>query len=62
MVGVMKEMTKILKMNETNLDMKNVQKTMQQFMLQMEKQEMMSGILPIYLVILRTNQRYNGGW
>jgi hypothetical protein len=43
MVGVMKEMTKILKMNETNLDMKNVQKTMQQFMIQMEKQELMSG-------------------
>jgi len=43
MINVMKEMTKILKLNETNLDTKNISKTMQEFMMQMEKQEMMSG-------------------
>jgi len=43
MVNVMKEMTKILKINEGNLDMKNIQKTMGEFMMQMEKQEIISG-------------------
>ena len=43
MVNVMKEMTKILKINESNLDMKNIQKTMGEFMMQMEKQEIISG-------------------
>jgi len=42
MVNVMKEMTKILKINEGNLDMKNIQKTMGEFMMQMEKQEIIS--------------------
>ena len=45
MVNVMKEMTKILKINEGNLDMKNIQKTMGEFMMQMEKQEIISGNL-----------------
>ena len=44
MVNVMKEMTKVLKLNEANLDMKNIQKTMGEFMMQMEKQEIMNGI------------------
>jgi len=39
----MKEMTKILKINEGNLDMKNIQKTMGEFMMQMEKQEIING-------------------
>ena len=43
MVNVMKEMTKILKINEGNLDMKNIQKTMGEFMMQMEKQEIING-------------------
>jgi len=43
MVNVMKEMTKILKVNEGNLDMKNMQKTMGEFMMAMEKQEIISG-------------------
>jgi len=42
MINVMKEMTKILKINEGNLDMKNIQKTMGEFMMQMEKQEIIS--------------------
>jgi hypothetical protein len=42
MVNVMKEMTKILKVNEGNLDMKNMQKTMGEFMMAMEKQEIIS--------------------
>lgn len=44
MINVMKDMTKILKLNEKNFDMKNINKTMGEFMMQMEKQEMMSGI------------------
>ena len=40
----MKEMTKILKDNEGNLDMKNMQKTMGEFMMAMEKQEIISGM------------------
>lgn len=43
MVNVMKEMTKILKINEGALDMKTIQKTMGEFMMQMEKQEIMNG-------------------
>jgi len=42
MVNVMKEMTKILKVNEGNLDMKNMQKTMGEFMMAMERQEVIS--------------------
>jgi len=44
MVNVMKEMTKVLKMNEKNVDMKNIQKTMGEFMMAMEKQEIISGM------------------
>jgi hypothetical protein len=43
MVNVMKDMTKILKLNEKNFNMQDLTKTMQQFMMQMEKQEIMSG-------------------
>jgi hypothetical protein len=39
----MKDVTNILKMNEANLDPKDIAKTMNTFMMQMEKQEMMSG-------------------
>mmetsp|Transcript_49504 Transcript_49504/g.68758 ORF Transcript_49504/g.68758 Transcript_49504/m.68758 type:complete len:120 (-) Transcript_49504:21-380(-) len=41
MMNVMKDVTKILKLNEKNMDAKDVQKTMANFMMQMEKQEMM---------------------
>lgn len=55
MVNVMKEMTKILKINEGTLDMKTIQKTMGEFMMQMEKQEIMNGkkiFGDLYLIFL----------
>ncbi len=40
----MKEMTKVLKVSEGSLDMKTMQKTMGEFMMAMEKQEIISGM------------------
>lgn len=42
-MNVMKDVTKILKLNEANMDPRDVQKTMASFMMQMEKQEMLQG-------------------
>lgn len=42
MVNVMKQMTSIMQKGEKNFDLKTMQKTMQEFMMQMEKQGIMS--------------------
>lgn len=41
LVGVMKEMTKIFKINQDNFDVKDIQKTVMSFQMEMEKQEML---------------------